>query len=132
MRILLLALLALPVAASELYRWVDDQGRVTFGQVPPADRPSEKLRGAPPPPTGSVPVEELGQQQTEAAAAARRQAESDQIKKENCERAQQNLQTLTRPGKVTLREGDQYRYVEEAERQEMIERAKRQIEEFCD
>lgn len=52
--VLLLAALILPsVLAAEVYRWVDDQGNVHFGDRPPADRASdpvdirEPMRGVP-------------------------------------------------------------------------------------
>lgn len=48
---LLAALLCCPLAHAELYRYVDDQGRVTYSDRPPSDgRPAERLPYAPSPP----------------------------------------------------------------------------------
>ena len=54
--ILLLASTALAstVGATEIYRWVDAEGNVNFGDRPPADHPVQQIQVLPP--TGAGPL----------------------------------------------------------------------------
>jgi hypothetical protein len=140
---LALTLTVAPTLAQDgMYRWVDEQGRVHYGQVPPSGVPAEKMRRAAPP--ADRAASERLERELEARAEREQQARSEEVaraqqeadrrmRQENCERARSNLETLTSRGsRVTLREGDQYRMLDEEERQSMIERTRNQIREFCD
>jgi hypothetical protein len=131
-----------PLMAQEvMYRWTDAQGTVHYGQVPPSGVDAERIITSAP--RGDrAPQERLDralgemeerQQQARSEQEEReRQAASERIRRENCDRARANLETLTeRGGRVTIRENDQYRVLEEEERQAMIEQTRAQIREFC-
>lgn len=130
------------LAQDGMYRWVDEQGRVHYGQVPPSGVQAEQMRRASPPADQAAQerlqretgVREERQQQARSEEETQAQDEANRrMRQENCERARNNLDALTsRGGRVTLRDGDQYRMLEEEERQTMIERARNQIREFCD
>lgn len=138
-----LTLTVAPTLAQDgMYRWVDEQGRVHYGQVPPSGVQAERMRRAAPP-ADQAAQERLErelearaerEQQSRTEEETRAQQEADRrMRQENCERARSNLETLTSRGsRVTLREGDQYRMLDEEERQSMIERTRNQIREFCD
>jgi hypothetical protein len=130
------------LAQDGMYRWVDEQGRVHYGQMPPSGVQAEQMRRASPP--ADQAAQERLQREMEARDERQQQARSEEevraeqeasrrMRQENCERARSNLETLTSRGsRVTLREGDQYRMLDEEERQAMIERTRNQIREFCD
>ena len=61
MRLLALLIAALPALAAAQFKWIDDKGRVTYGDNPPRDaRNIERLRGAavdPADPMAALPYE---------------------------------------------------------------------------
>lgn len=71
----MIAGLALAPAAADVYRWVDEHGQVHFGDRPPADKDSERVKTRPPPsaPTPAA-APSLGQAKDEAPAAGEAQA----------------------------------------------------------
>jgi hypothetical protein len=131
-----------PLTAQEtMYRWTDEHGTVHYGQAPPpgvdatpitrasprVDRaPQERLERA---------MEARDQRQKEARAEQEereRQEASERIRADNCARARSNLETLTaRGGRVTIRDNDQYRVIDEEKRQARIAATREQIREFC-
>jgi hypothetical protein len=140
--LLALGLLPPPLTAQDtMYRWTDEQGMVHYGQAPPpgvdatpitratprVDRaPQDRLERA---------MEERDQRQAEARAeqeGRERQEVSERLRAENCARARDNLEILTaRGGRVTIRDNDQYRVIEEEERQARIAATREQIRQFC-
>jgi len=85
-----LFLFAIPgLAAAEVYRWVDQNGRVQFGQTPPTQGTYDRVAPAPPPP-GSSPNLDALREYTEAADKAREKSRQDAKKTEDQQaRAQQ-------------------------------------------
>lgn len=63
--------LALAPAAADVYRWVDEQGQVHFGDRPPADKDSERVKTRPPAsaPTPAAAPSLGGQAKDDAPAA---------------------------------------------------------------
>ncbi|WP_156820479.1 DUF4124 domain-containing protein [Thioalkalivibrio thiocyanodenitrificans] len=140
--LLVMGLLPPPLTAQDtVYRWTDSQGMVHYGQAPPpgvdatpitraaprVDRaPQERLERA---------MEERDQRHEETRAEQEereRQEVSERIRAENCARARTNLEILTaRGGRVTIRDNDQYRVIDEEERQTRIAATREQIQEFC-
>ncbi len=57
--------------------------------------------------------------------------ESNRIKKENCDIARNNMQSLKSRGQVTIKEGDIYRKLTEEERQAKIQETQELVDEFC-
>ena len=110
--LLLIALLAAAAAASaQQYKWVDKNGRVQYGDVPPPGVQAKRLR---PPPPGSAPAPSSAakkdgdkalspeaafrkrQQEREAEDKKSAQASADaDLKRQNCEAAQGQLRTIT-------------------------------------
>ncbi len=145
MKTLLATFLALAVCmvanAGTVYKW-DEDGRTIYSQTPPS--PGVKFE---------VIVEENIGKSTSVANAEPRYSnssfeqrrderlqkkqekevleESNRIKQENCAIAQNNMQSLTSRGQVTIKDGDIYRKLSEEERQTQIQQTQGQIEEFC-
>ncbi|WP_339844244.1 DUF4124 domain-containing protein [uncultured Halopseudomonas sp.] len=131
-------LLSSVVAAEQMYRWVDDQGVPQFGQQPPEGKAYQRMDiSSPPPPGGTLRApaplaqNEDDQAQTEedptttdAALAAKRT--------EQCAKIRSNLQTMERNPRLSKTTDDgQTMRIGEDERQEMMDQARADLEEFC-
>jgi hypothetical protein len=98
------AALAAAAGAADIYRWVDADGKVHFGEVPPTDVKAEKLaiRSAPTD-KGAVEMADLTRQvrENQAAAdavvasnAAKEAAAKAAQKAEECEAARKRLEAV--------------------------------------
>lgn len=131
-------------AAKEIYKWVDPVGQTHYTQLPPPEGTTTiDVRSAPPPAADSGAADTRLQQQVEtmdkqieaedkAKSDAEMDAEIARITKENCRIAKKNLIGLQQGGEKRYRtsDGEVVRLTEE-ERQQRIEEAESQIQEFC-
>lgn len=99
--LIVLALALLPLAAvAQTYRWVDENGRVNFTQVPPKTGPYTVIGGAPPP--AAAPNQEslnqsLDQERDsreEQRLAAEKKAAEQAQRQERCRKAIEQLAYL--------------------------------------
>ena len=128
-------------AASTAYKWVDATGKTIYSQTPPPVGVPYQIVTQPDAQSSSLTNNSASNLQDKVAKAQearsqkkeeqQRLAESEQIKKENCNQANTNLTALTSRGQVTIKEGDLYRKLTEEERQAKIAEAQSQISEFC-
>ena len=138
---LLLLLVALPLAAeAQVYRWVDDQGRVHYSQVPPPGKKAQPV-GPPPAPSSAPNQESLNQAlEGDRAAAPERQAEAERSAQaqaqleQQCSQAREQLaymdaKTARRLG-TTDEQGNVSRVTEEQFQQRRAE-LQRVISERC-
>ncbi len=141
---LLLALLLpfLTVASAETYRWVNEEGVVTYSQSPPPDVKAEtvKIRTTP---AGSgfdskKQLEELRQRLADSAedralkkAQKKEQAEIKAENRKNCNTARKNLEQLTALGNRLYKTEDGYVRLTEEDRQKKMQQAREQIKEHC-
>jgi hypothetical protein len=128
-------MLALPATASEIYRWVDDQGVVHYTDRPDrqgAERLTVRVSApsdtaprvsAQPRAQGELMSESVAEQ--EAAAAAAREA--------NCQSASQRLQSLQAAPRL-YREGagGAREYLDDAEIELVLAEAAKLVEAWCD
>jgi hypothetical protein len=148
---LLVALLAAAAGASaQQYKWVDRNGRVQYGDTPPAGvnatalrAPSGRAALAPASADAAARKGPLTAAEQDAAFRKRRenaekdrekQAQADQRaqeKRENCENARAAARSLE-SGRVsrTNAQGERY-FMEDAEIQREMERARRAIQQEC-
>lgn len=151
-RLLLLmgmSLSLISTAGAGIYRWVDEQGKVHFGDAPPAGQEPESLEAAPAPDPGDVErsreaLDRLLKKQQRSAAKRARQAETRRQEKDATERAsemrtqrclaaQTALTNLQWPGAVfAVDEKGNRRLLGNKTRMEEIERVTKQIEQYCD
>jgi len=107
-------------AALAQYRWVDKNGKVQYGDVPPsganatAVRPASSSGSQPESSTGSIAEQEaqFRKRQQEAEKAREKQAKAQQEaedKRENCARARENLRLL-QTGRVSRLDANGERY----------------------
>jgi hypothetical protein len=128
-------------AFAEVNKWVDGQGRVHYSdQAPPPEVQAEALRSASEgagSASGVAPtyVQQEASlkraQQMDAAQAAAKQAAADAMKA-NCEAAQKNLLSLQSGVRMMdiNASGERY-FIDDAERQQRIEKVRQDISNYC-
>lgn len=118
--ITLMAAFSIATAAETMYRWVDTDGKVNYSdQPPPADaREAKNLNERMPisePDSESeseaasyteqeAEFQERRKERTEAEAAANAETETEALRKQNCDQARADLETVTNPPRGRLRE----------------------------
>ena len=136
-------LLMLSNAEAGMYRWVDDNGVTVYSQTPPASGNATEVKvqtGTPTPaaaPAAAAQPTTTDQKADQTAAAPsgptkEELAESEKIRKENCEAARHNLDIYQNLGRKMIKTPDGlYKRPNEEERQAMIKEAQEAIKEFC-
>jgi hypothetical protein len=142
----LLVLLGLPLAATaEMYRWVDANGQVHYSDSPPpAGAKSPKTIDMPSPAPAAAPAKgktwqekdlefrQRQQAETEAQAKKEKEAADAKQKKENCEAARRNLQTLESGQRVaTTNAQGEREFMDDGARQKAIAEARRAVDSWC-
>ena len=142
-RFLLVFLLLISTALSaETYRWVNEEGVVTYSQTPPPDGKSEVVKTYSAPSSDAEASkqrlqklrQDLADRKEDRALKKAEQQESgnnEKLRKENCKAARSNLQTLESLGNRLYKVGDEYLRLSDGQKQERIQEAKKQIEEYC-
>lgn len=145
--IIMLALLATPSGA-DVYKWTDAQGKVHYGDRPPAlntpkplnlqaseaaEARAAEMRRKAADETARKRLEAGKAQEAKAAEQAAHVAEA-QRKVENCRRARGNLELLQRANMrlSTVDAQGNSRMLDAAARQAEVERANRMISENCE
>jgi len=129
-------------AGAATYKWVDDQGNITYSQTPPPSGDYERVSGSTRPSnTGEETMQNLRNSVADIEAQkeqARKQedvertiAENEKIRQQNCEAARKNLEIYTTFRRFRDKDGNVTRLPEE-ERLKRLEEAKTQIETYCD
>ncbi|MCK5480689.1 MAG: DUF4124 domain-containing protein, partial [Gammaproteobacteria bacterium] len=128
------------LAMAEVYKWVDDEGKINYTQSPPPPGyESETIRQAPSPAvTPDTPesrLERLEEEQKDLekdAATAKQEKENAEIRQFNCDAATRNLEVLEKEGqrRYMTAKGELLRPTDK-ERQQLIDEARQQIEENC-
>lgn len=137
---LVLMMASQPGAAVKLYKWVDDQGNVTYSQLPPPEQGAESLElkgieGV----TNSQAQERLGGLR-ERAETVRKDREyksnytsenrnREERIKANCENARQNVRVLETGSRIKADDGS---FLDDAQRVQRLQDAQQQVEEFCE
>ena len=136
-------------AAAQQYKWVDQNGKVQYGDVPPPGVKAQRLKpppGAPSAPAAAAKKDEKGAKALSPEAAYRKRQEDAQkenekaaqaeqeaaAKRENCVRAQESLRTLESGQRIarTDAKGERY-YLEDAQIAQEITRARQMVRESC-
>jgi hypothetical protein len=132
-------------AQAQQYKWVDQNGKVQYGDVPPPGVKAQRLK---PPPGGAAPApaakkgdkplspeaayrkrQEEAQKEREKGAQAEQEAAA---KSENCTRAQESLRTLESGQRIarTDAKGERY-YLEDAQIAQETARARQIVKDSC-
>lgn len=146
----LLGLLASAPALAQQYKWVDRNGRVQYGDTPPAGVKATPLRpppgpSAPPPRAASAPAAKDGKPLTpeeafrqrqkerqEAEAKAAQESADAQAKRENCAQAQAQLRSLQSGERMmTSNAAGERMYMDDAQRARETERTQKAVSDWC-
>lgn len=134
----LLLALSTSAMASQIYKWVDDQGVTHFGAQPPQGQDATSINTATPPPRAPSPAPTTPPASDDAQQKAIDDQVKDQVAKQEaerkkyCESARTNLAQLENNPRVRI-EGDngELRRIGEDERQQRITELKKSIDETC-
>jgi hypothetical protein len=147
MKRLFIGMAALALAAAALaqqYKWIDENGRVRYGDTPPPGVKATPIRG----PSGPAPAaatkgekDKLSpeaafrKRQEDAAKDREKQAQSEEqlaLKKENCARAQESVRQLESGQRIarTDSKGERY-YLEDADIAKELARSRQAMQQAC-
>ena len=130
-------------AAPSFYKWVDENGVVTYSQTPPPRQPAARVQGAPPPAEDPTQAREKLDQQIKALDAAREsrlatEAEEEQERAQQaqidaaCEQARQRLQQFPGSPRALVKDPDgTMRRVNDEEWAELRREAENRVKEWC-
>jgi hypothetical protein len=132
------------LAAKDVYKWVNEAGEVQYTQFPPPQGTEAiEVQSAPPPADDPADITSDLDEQVEAMDERNKdretmtekselEAEIERVTRNNCETAKKNLALLQQGGVKRYRtgEGEIIRLTEE-DRQQRIDEANSQIQEFC-
>ncbi len=134
----LMLALSTTAMASQIYKWVDEQGVTHFGAQPPQGQQATTINtSAPPPrPASSEPAPTVEEQLDPEQAAIDKKVKEDVAKqeaerKQYCENARTNLAQLENNPRLRIEDAGEVRRIDENERQERITELKKSIAENC-
>ena len=121
-------------AAAQQYKWVDRDGKVRYGDVPPPGVNATRLK----PPTGAsapAPAPAAKKDAAKAPKQAENQAlteEQTQMKRENCARAQESLRTLESGQRISRidSKGERY-YLDDSQIAQETGKARQAVSQWC-
>jgi hypothetical protein len=146
--ILLASFLFAAAASAQTYKWVDRDGKVRYGDVPPPGVKAAPLRPLPSGvPTASAPAakkdgakaltpeQEFRKRQDEAGKEREKQAKADQEaqqKRENCARSQDAMRTLETGQRIarTDSKGERY-FLDDSQVAQELAKARQSVQQWC-
>lgn len=135
-----IALLLLASAApAKMYKWIDEQGNVTYSAQKPPNRPAEEIRLLGVPAVSNEEARQRLDQIGEKADTAAKDrefkrtttaelADREQRLKENCETARQNLRVLENASRVQDQEGQ---FMSEEQRAARLAQTRKEVQDNC-
>jgi Mg-chelatase subunit ChlI len=144
-RFTLLFLLFLPclTSASELYKWVDENGRTQYSQFPPEDdKQAQTLNIKHRATSNQASKDKLADMRQKLLESSvdrnteseeeKEEAERAKIMAENCKGAKQNLRNVKNHGRIykTLENGERHWYDEKG-RAALIKKAQGNVTKYC-
>jgi hypothetical protein len=136
---LLLCVLFPLVAHAQIYKWVDEKGRVHYGEKPPPGAKSSTVRkeaSAPPaapkaPPDVSSQEAEFKRRQIERAQAEEAKAQDAKRRQGQCQQARTRLADAEFAGRHYTYKGGERVFLSDAEREATLSRMRQQVSEAC-
>lgn len=121
--------------AAQIYKWVDAQGVTHFDAQPPQGQPSTTLQtpSSPAPKPAAMPGSGvLGDQKTIDSKVKKQVADQQAQLKAFCEQARTNLAQLQNNPRLREEVEGEVRRLDDAQRQERIVEAQKQIAQNCE
>ena len=143
--IFLISILLTLAAPAEIYKWIDGEGKVHYGEKPPnttTDKAVETIKIKDDVSTGdnqraneafkkqSELLDENRKKRKKEKSAKKKKADKQAKKKEKCEQAKKLLAGFQMP-RVALTDGDEYTWLDEEQIQVKIKKTKTIIKEAC-
>ena len=128
--------LALPVASAQVYKWVDEKGRVHYGEKPPVGAKSSTLK---PPTAPSAPAKAQDLQSQELDFRRRQvkkgedeatQARETANRDARCNAAKENLSIAEQAALFRRQKGERV-FLSDAERNAEIEKMRADVTRYC-
>ncbi|PIF49413.1 uncharacterized protein DUF4124 [Pseudomonas sp. 29] len=120
--------------AAQIYKWVDAQGVTHFDAQPPPGQPSTTMQTPSSPPTTPAAMPGsgvLGDQKAIDNKVKKQVADQQEQLKQFCEQARTNLAQLQNNPRLREEVEGQMRRLDDAQRQERIVEAQKQIADNC-
>jgi len=135
----LLLLLCFPVLAhAQIYKWVDEKGRVQYGEKPPPGAKASALRQEASPAAKPAPPRDLSSQeadfrrrQLEREQAEQNQAQQSKQRQAQCENARNRLAAGENSGRHFTMKGGERVYSSDAERDARLARMREEVSRAC-
>lgn len=143
--IILMVLTAQPLVAG-VYKWVDENGHVQYGERPPAAKEATKMRIEKAPVSGPSAQERLDQvrherksstedwykRKEEAAKQKEEEAKDKQIQEKNCKMAKSRYNLYQTGGRIfNVDENGERHYVNDKNRESNQQAAKAEVDKWC-
>lgn len=141
--LLIPCLLASLVAEAQVYQYKDAAGRTVYSDIPPpGGTPTRTISKDPAPAGGSAAQQSIAdkelefrkrqQAQKEAAQKSEKETADAANRKEDCVRAQRNLQTLESGQRISsMDEKGERTFMDDTQRTAEIERARKMVTDLC-
>lgn len=140
----LLLLIAASAQAGKIYKWTDKSGEVHYTQTPPPDMHSQEMKVNAQAPQSSEPSKPDSQKtadkskngKTTAKEQAEKQAavekKNEEIRKENCKRANKRFRTINAGGRLyDVNEKGERVYWDDDKRASELSDAQQSVEKWC-
>lgn len=132
----LLLALAMPAASAQIYKWVDEKGRVHYGEKPPAGAKPSTVK-APPQPGAPAKGEDLQskeiefrQRQVQREQDEQKQARDKARREALCNNAKERL-AIAEQAALFRREKGERVFLSDAEREAEIARRRAAVAQHC-
>ena len=139
--LVILCLLIPSLSEADAYKWVDDDGKTNYTQIPPPpgyeseivqEASSPAVTPAPPATVLQERFEEKQKDRENEAAVAGQERKNAEIRQLNCDAATRNRAALEMGGNRLYKTADgEYLRLSGEERQQRIDQAKEQIKKYC-
>lgn len=142
--ILCTALCSATAFAAKIYKWVDNEGNVHYGERPPSEQAKELSlpksvttpRGAPAEQgtsKGEGFLETLDKERKQQSEEQAKQAEEQKVRKANCAIARRQEATLAIGGRIAeVDEKGERRFLSDEDIQRKLQEAREAIKKWCD
>lgn len=128
--------LAIPAASAQVYKWVDEKGRVHYGEKPPAGAKSSTVR-PPTAPSGPAKAQDLQSQELDFRRRQIKKGEDDAKeardnanRQARCDSAKENLSIAEQAALFRRQKGERV-FLSDAERNAEIEKMRADMTRYC-
>ena len=132
--------------AGKIYKWVDSEGKVHYGERPPGGQQGKQMRVPRAAPRGAAPapkpadnldatnkfLESVAAERKEQKEAADKAAKEKEINDKNCSRAKRQVASLKQGGRrFEVDEKGERHYLGDKDIQERLKKAQEAVKKWC-